>query len=139
VTSTGAGESFSGGQRSRPWGPYRHRRACARAPLHPWVVVRGGRRRNGREALEVLRSQAASPGLILLDLMMPVMNGWELRAELAKAPASAAAPVVVFSGAGHVRQPAAEMDVAEVLEKPVDAPVLLEVVARHYRQGAPSA
>src|SRR5262249_42022548 len=54
---------------------------------------------NGREALALLRA-AAPPCLILLDLMMPVMTGWQFLAERRKDPALAAVPVVVFTAAG---------------------------------------
>jgi len=51
---------------------------------------------NGREALEYLRS-GARPSLVLLDLMMPIMNGWEFRAEQRQDPELADIPVVVLS------------------------------------------
>ena len=58
---------------------------------------------NGREALEYLRHGDA-PQLILLDLMMPVMNGWEFCSQRQQDPALASIPVVLFSGAGDVGQ-----------------------------------
>jgi CheY-like chemotaxis protein len=52
---------------------------------------------NGREALAKLRRDAESPCIILLDLMMPVMDGWAFRGEQTREPALAAIPVVVLS------------------------------------------
>src|SRR5947207_15447872 len=57
---------------------------------------------NGREALEVATSGPA-PRLILLDLMMPVMNGWQFRAEQLKDPRLAEVPVLVISADPHLQ------------------------------------
>ena len=86
--------------------------------------------RNGQEALAVLRA-GGLPGLVLLDLMMPVMNGWEFLAEVAKDPALDAIPVVVLTAAEHAEVPGA----AEVLTKPMDLAALLRVVERYVRGG----
>src|SRR5690349_24594897 len=51
---------------------------------------------NGAEALEALRRDDARPCLILLDLMMPVMNGYECRKEQRADPELAGIPVVVI-------------------------------------------
>jgi CheY-like chemotaxis protein len=51
---------------------------------------------NGQEALEYLRN-GARPRLVLLDLMMPIMNGWEFRAEQRQDPELADIPVIVLS------------------------------------------
>ncbi len=51
---------------------------------------------NGQEALDYLRS-GARPSLVLLDLMMPVMNGWEFRAQQRQDPQLADIPVIVLS------------------------------------------
>ena len=68
---------------------------------------------HGREALDLLR-KGEPPALILLDLMMPVLDGWSFRRELQRDPALAPIPVVVVSAAdvrgavdaaGHVRKP----------------------------------
>ena len=84
--------------------------------------------RNGQEALAVLRA-GELPGLVLLDLMMPVMNGWEFLAEVAKDPVLDAIPVVVLTAAEHAEVPGA----AEVLTKPMDLVALLRVVERYVR------
>ena len=84
--------------------------------------------RNGEEALEVLRA-GSLPALVLLDLMMPVMNGWEFLKEVAKIPSLRAIPVVVLTAAGPQGIPGA----VEVLHKPIDLGVLIEAVERHAR------
>ena len=56
---------------------------------------------NGREALDVAAREL--PSLILLDLMMPVMNGWQFRAEQIKDPRLAPVPVLVISADPHLQ------------------------------------
>ena len=81
---------------------------------------------NGREALARLRD-AAMPCVVLLDLMMPVMNGWELRAAMKTDPRLAELPVIVMSGAGREEQ---RLDADAVLYKPFELARLLELVGR---------
>jgi CheY-like chemotaxis protein len=83
---------------------------------------------NGREALEYLR-QGDRPDIILLDLMMPVMDGWEFRRKQQSDPALAAVPVVVLSALDHRR--AAEVDAVAFLKKPLDFDRLLELVRQY--------
>ena len=83
---------------------------------------------NGREALEYLH-QASKPDVILLDLMMPVMDGWEFRRRQREDPQLADVPVVVLSALDQSR--AADLDGAAFLKKPLDFDRLLELV-RHY-------
>jgi len=85
---------------------------------------------HGRDALERLRAQERPPCVILLDLMMPVMDGWEFRHQQRSDPALAAIPVVVISAYRH-RPSVTELDAAEYLNKPVQFDNLLEVVRRH--------
>jgi CheY-like chemotaxis protein len=80
---------------------------------------------DGAEALLYLRSGAPLPNLILLDLIMPVLDGPAFREEQKKDPLLATIPVVVVTAAGV----AARLDDSRVLRKPVDLEVLLSVVA----------
>jgi CheY-like chemotaxis protein len=91
---------------------------------------------NGREALSLLKSRPA-PKLILLDLMMPVMNGWELSAALKRDEALAHVPIVVISAMGEAG--VAALQPAEFISKPVDIDHLIDVVAEHCGPGGPSA
>jgi CheY-like chemotaxis protein len=84
--------------------------------------------RNGQEALALLRA-GRLPGLVLLDLMMPVMNGWEFLEEVAKDPLLGAIPIVVLSAGDHDEIAGA----LEILSKPMDLKELLRVVERYVR------
>ena len=81
---------------------------------------------DGAEALHMLETDEA-PCLILLDLMMPGMNGQQFREAQLRNPAFAEIPVVVMSGDYRVKERAAEMGV-EGLGKPIELPVLLAKV-----------
>jgi CheY-like chemotaxis protein len=85
---------------------------------------------NGREALAVLETDRAKPGLILLDLMMPVLDGWGFMAELQKMPRLAAIPVVVFSAHGANREAIGALGARGFLRKPLQLHELLELVGR---------
>ncbi|MEZ4295940.1 MAG: response regulator [Polyangiaceae bacterium] len=78
---------------------------------------------NGREALDLLR-RIPRPGLILLDLMMPVMSGWEVLEALRADEEFATIPVVVVSAVSERTQVAA----SRVLRKPVEVGKLLGIV-----------
>lgn len=91
--------------------------------------------RNGRKALEYLRSHDA-PGVILLDIMMPEMDGMQFRAEQLRDPALAEIPVVILSADGKLDQKLKELAPAGCLRKPVQLDDLLDTVERFC--GAPS-
>lgn len=94
---------------------------------------------NGRDALTRLRS-GSRPCLMVLDLMMPVMNGWELRAAMRDDAALREIPVVVVSGAGRVGDDEVRaLAPAAVLVKPFELSQLLEVVSRYCAPSSPSA
>lgn len=80
---------------------------------------------NGREALEYLHRRE-SPEVILLDLMMPVMDGWEFRRLQQADPALAGVPVIVLSALDQSRT--ADVTAAAFLKKPLDFDRLLQLV-----------
>jgi CheY-like chemotaxis protein len=85
---------------------------------------------NGKHALEKIR-QVGPPCLILLDLMMPVMDGWQLRAELLKDPALAPVPVVLLSGMADVDEAARSLAAVDHLSKPIDLDKLYDLLSTH--------
>lgn len=90
------------------------------------------RARNGFEVLEVLRGWL--PHLILLDLMMPTMDGWNFRAAQQRlGPEVADVPVIVLSGAREVSIRAAELGAREALSKPFELHLVVEAVERWIR------
>jgi CheY-like chemotaxis protein len=85
---------------------------------------------NGVEALEILRTRASPPSLILLDLMMPVMNGREFRERQLESPALSAIPVIVISAYSDVEQQARALAL-DHLRKPLAMRPLIDAVRRH--------
>lgn len=85
---------------------------------------------NGVDALAVLKALDATPCLILLDLMMPVMDGRMFRDEQRKHPTWAQIPVILMSAYQDVAQQAREMAV-DHLPKPVGLETLLTATRRH--------
>ncbi len=86
---------------------------------------------NGREALEYLHT-TSKPNVILLDLMMPVMDGWEFRRQQKADPAHRAGPRHRAVGARSRRAPPT-VDAEAFLKKPLDFDRLLELVRDHCR------
>jgi CheY-like chemotaxis protein len=87
---------------------------------------------NGREALECLRSRGRAC-LIVLDLMMPVMNGWEFRGEQMGDPELATIPVVVCTADPRAAKNRAAFGAAAWLSKPTDAADLVRIANRFCR------
>jgi CheY-like chemotaxis protein len=85
----------------------------------------------GEEALAQLQ-MGSLPDLILLDLLMPDMDGWQFRIEQKKRPAWASIPVIVVSG-DHSAQ-AEAVDAAAYLCKPLDEQELMQTVDRVARE-----
>ena len=80
--------------------------------------------RDGAEALRAITE--ARPLIVLLDLMMPVMNGWQFRAAMLADPSLADIPVIVITAAGAATRhlPGGERTIV----KPFDIEVLLEAI-----------
>jgi CheY-like chemotaxis protein len=85
---------------------------------------------NGREALRMLGTAKAEPGLILLDLMMPELDGWGFMAEVQKVPRLAAIPVIVFSAHSVNAEAVGALPVRGFLRKPLRLHELLDLVGR---------
>ena len=85
---------------------------------------------NGQEALDFLR-QDGKPCVILLDLMMPVMDGWRFREEQSQDPNLAEIPVVVVSADGNVPQKASALGAAGYIQKPAEIDLLLQAFGEH--------
>lgn len=81
---------------------------------------------NGREALDALQSY--TPDLILLDLMMPIMDGWEVIGALRTNPELANIPVVIITAIYDLKRTQQETGAKAVLTKPFDIDQLAEVV-----------
>jgi CheY-like chemotaxis protein len=77
---------------------------------------------NGRIALDKMR--ATSPCIVLLDLMMPVMDGWEVVSEMTKDPKLASVPVCIVSAQNQLTPPKH----VRLLRKPVTVASLLQTV-----------
>jgi CheY-like chemotaxis protein len=86
---------------------------------------------HGRDALSLLRQGDIRPQLILLDLMMPVMSGWEFRAEQSRDPDLASIPVVVLSADRDITTKATSVAANGYLSKPVDLALLLATVSQY--------
>ncbi len=84
---------------------------------------------NGSEAIDELK-KGTRPDLILLDMMMPVMDGWKFREEQRRLPDVEAIPVVTVTADGDARGKAASVQAAAHLSKPVTIDGLLDVVER---------
>ena len=85
---------------------------------------------DGAQAMAYLDGSTVSPDLILLDVMMPTMDGFQFRAEQRKNPRHAEIPVIVFTADGHAKAISAELGAAAVLRKPVKIGALVDVVRR---------
>jgi CheY-like chemotaxis protein len=104
-----------------------------REPLVTLLEGRGCSARgvgNGREALQALRD-GFDACLILLDLTMPIMDGWTFRTVQQAEPKLAAIPVVVLTTLTDPKKAAEELGAVAGLAKPLDPEHLVRLVAEH--------
>ncbi len=81
---------------------------------------------NGREGLEIARQQPLA--MILLDLMMPILNGWQFLEVVKQSPELQSLPIVVLSASREIAQVAREGLVKAYLPKPFEIEKLLNYV-----------
>jgi CheY-like chemotaxis protein len=84
---------------------------------------------NGKEALDYLH-HGVLPNLILLDLMMPVMDGYAFRKEQLKSKEWSHIPVVVLSARGELQPSFIEGDSLSWLNKPIELDVFLGQISK---------
>ena len=93
---------------------------------------------HGQDALDLLDENAAKPGLILLDLMMPVMDGWVFLETISKRPELATIPVVIVSAVNFETKISQYPNVKEIIRKPIVIDRLLKTVAHVCGAGGAS-
>jgi CheY-like chemotaxis protein len=86
---------------------------------------------DGVEALAQLRREGHGVALILLDLMMPEVDGWTFRRHQLADAATASIPVVIMSAVHEVRDAAASLRVTDILPKPIELETLMSMVRRY--------
>ncbi|MHC4861965.1 MAG: response regulator [Planctomycetota bacterium] len=86
---------------------------------------------SGEEAISMAFEQR--PGLILLDIMMPGIDGWETLSRLKEAPETKDIPVIIFTAREHSRGKhlAREMGAADYFQKPFEPDELIEIVQEY--------
>jgi len=89
--------------------------------------------RNGAEALAVVRARC--PSGIVLDLMMPIMDGWQFLERCRDSELCTGIPVVVMSAYNKLPEEAARLGVKGCIAKPFDLDVLIGAIERAVRRG----
>lgn len=88
---------------------------------------------NGQQALELLK-RGIRPGLILLDLMMPVLSGWELRDALREDPELAKIPQLIVSAfVDETEQAVLALPPDDCIRKPFHLRILIDAIERHFQ------
>jgi DNA-binding response OmpR family regulator len=85
---------------------------------------------NGRAAIEWFNGCETYPGLIFLDLVMPVLDGWGFLLERSRNPRISLIPVVVMSGSPGIADRAKAAGAANVMRKPFGSRELLPVIEK---------
>ena len=89
---------------------------------------------NGEEGIR--KAKDLAPDLILLDIMMPGIDGWETLTRLKRDPECSNVPVIIFTAREHARghQKSTEMGAADYFRKPFEPDELIELVEKHVGQ-----
>jgi two-component system response regulator MprA len=86
---------------------------------------------DGTTALSEIRKSDRRPNLILLDLMMPRMNGWEFRRVQQEDSLLASVPVVLLTARTDVTYQGQQLCANDYLRKPIDIDQLLDIAQRY--------
>ncbi len=86
---------------------------------------------NGKEALNVLASESPLPDIIYLDLMMPVMDGFEFRAQQLCDARIQTIPIFILTAETEVQKKKIQIGADEAFKKPIDIDNLLETTKRY--------
>ena len=86
---------------------------------------------DGARGIAALEAKQYSPCLILLDLMMPVMDGAAFRKKLLEIPGAENVPVIILSGDSELATKAADMHVAGFEQKPISVERLAALAAKY--------
>jgi DNA-binding response OmpR family regulator len=86
---------------------------------------------DGHRALELIDSE--KPDLVILDLMLPLLDGWALREKMREQPATAEIPVILMSAVRNLRETARQLQVADYISKPFEIDDLVRSVRSRLR------
>lgn len=86
---------------------------------------------NGQVGMDKLSAASQLPNLILLDLMMPVKDGFQFFAEKSADPTLSSVPVVIMSADGHILDKQKQLQAKAYIKKPVDIDHILKMVDLH--------
>jgi CheY-like chemotaxis protein len=131
VTATAAGEESAPGRGTESWVLVIDDDEDIREALGDVLGDAGYSVRvaaSGSEALELLRD-LEPPSLILLDLMMPGMDGFAFRAAQVADPRIASIPVLIVSAGGNLAADAKRLGATGFIQKPMKLDVILREVA----------
>ncbi|PYR67097.1 MAG: hypothetical protein DMF87_16095 [Acidobacteria bacterium] len=90
---------------------------------------------NGRDALKYLQTHAGNVAAIVLDLAMPVMDGWQFLAERRKDPAVSDIPTIVVTGVSDAKRRQRELGDVTVFGKPFHFDELIRELRRALEEG----
>jgi CheY-like chemotaxis protein len=86
---------------------------------------------HGRDALDRLERETEAPCVILLDLMMPVMDGWAFREAQKRHPVLAPVPVIIMTADTKAKDKADELGARVHMGKPLDLDALLQAIQQY--------
>jgi CheY-like chemotaxis protein len=89
---------------------------------------------NGQIALDLLNKSTDLPDLIILDLMMPVLDGFQFRDAQEKIARIAVIPVVIMTADGHTDEKKYKVGAKAALRKPADVEAILTMVKQNIQE-----